>query len=304
MEMKNQKGNFMSKMSETKLTEQEIEVIRNNRDNVDWSHISEYQKLSEDFIREFKDNIHWSYISAYQKLSEEFIREFKDDVDWYYISTHQKLSEDFIREFKNRVDWCYISGYQKLSEDFIREFRYNVDWCCIFMFQKLSEDFIREFKNKANWHNVSSYQELSEDFIREFRHNVNWNRISKCQKLSKKFIREFSLSIIKDKRTIEDKRNEMMDYANKHNLKFENDTLFAFREHDKWNRGVYNKTIYYDEPGYYKDWHCDLNPKNENSFGLGIFPQGNTPVSVSVEDWGVVVNDSKKARVLAFTKLN
>ena len=41
-----------------------------------------------------------------------------------------------------------------------------------------------------------------------------------------------------------------------------------------------------------------MNPKNENSFGLGIFPKGNTSVKVSVEDWGVEVNrDDGKARV-------
>ena len=40
----------------------------------------------------------------------------------------------------------------------------------------------------------------------------------------------------------------------------------------------------------------------ENSFGLGIWPKGNTPVKVKVKDWGVAVNrDDGKARVYGIT---
>ena len=101
----------------------------------------------------------WSYISRYQKLSEDFIREFKDKVDWCWISIYQKLSENFIREFKDCVNWCCISARQKLSEDFIREFQDKVDWLWISISQKLSNEFIEEFKDKLylnkikkSWH--------------------------------------------------------------------------------------------------------------------------------------------------------
>ncbi len=33
-------------------------------------------------VKEFKDEVDWSYISEYQRLSEDFIREFKDKVIW------------------------------------------------------------------------------------------------------------------------------------------------------------------------------------------------------------------------------
>ena len=123
----------------------DIESIRTNPDSVNWSKISEYQKISEDFIREFKDKVRWLYISRYQKLSQKFIREFKNRIDWEVISRYQKLSQNFIREFKNRVDWFYISVYQKLSENFIREFKGRVNWKCIVRYQKLSRKFIKEF---------------------------------------------------------------------------------------------------------------------------------------------------------------
>ena len=113
-------------------------------EDVSWSHISIYQKLSEKFIREFKDEVYWYNISKYQKLSENIIREFQDKVDWDYISLNQKLSEKFIREFKDKVNWYNISKYQKLSEKFIREFKDKVDWDYISKYQKISKEFIKE----------------------------------------------------------------------------------------------------------------------------------------------------------------
>ena len=128
------------------------------------------------------DKVNWSYISQYQKLSEEFIREFEDEVNWWCISRNQKLSEDFIREFADKVNWCYISQCQKLSEDFISEFANKVDWIFISKSQKLSENFIHEFRNKVNWVYISKYQQLSDDFMGEFKNRLypdliedNWN---------------------------------------------------------------------------------------------------------------------------------
>ena len=129
-------------------------TIEEFKGKVDWDRISEYQKLSEEFIREFKGKVDWYWISIYQKLSEEVIREFKDKVNWYGISCNQKLNEEFIREFIDKVDWSGVSRYQKLNEEFIREFIDKVDWSYISKYQKLSEEFIREFNltiDPDNW---------------------------------------------------------------------------------------------------------------------------------------------------------
>ncbi|NCC71448.1 ATP-binding protein [bacterium] len=68
--------------------------------------------------------ISWWRISEFQKLSEDFIREYKDYLDWYHISCCQTLSEEFIIEFEDKVHWNCISRYQKLSNQFIRN---NID---------------------------------------------------------------------------------------------------------------------------------------------------------------------------------
>ena len=44
-----------------------------------------------------------------------------------------------------------------------------------------------------------------------------------------------------------------------------------------------------------------MRKNEENSFGMGIWPKGNTPVKVKLEDWGVAVNKNDgKARVWGF----
>ena len=210
-------------------------------------------------VEEFQDKVNWNYISRYQKLSESFIREFQDKVNWDYISYYQKLSEEFIREFQDKVIWDYIS--------------YN---------QKLSESFIREFQDKVIWINISSSQELSESFIREFKDKID----IKIQALSHK------------EKSIKEKTKEIKEYAKKYKLEFDGKYLYAFREHDEYGRGMFNKTIFYEKGKYYRDWHCDMNKENENSFGLGIFSKGDTKIKVKVEDWGIEVDrEDGKARV-------
>jgi len=282
--------------------------IKEFQSKVNWNNISIRQKLSEDFIREFQSKVNWCYISRYQILSENFIREFQSKVHWNYISFSQKLSEDFIRKFKSKVDWDNISADQKLSEDFIREFQSKVYWSEISRCQKLSENFIREFQSKVNWHHISARQKLSENFIREFQSKVNWNNISADQKLSENFIREFQDRVdsklqkeIYKEKTLKQKRLEVEEYAQQYNLKVDEKYLYAFRTHDDFGRGIFNKAIFYEKGKYYRDWHCNMRENEENSFGLGIFSKGNTPVKVKIEDWGVAVSRKDgKARVWGF----
>ena len=144
---------------------------------------------------------------------------------------------------------------------------------------------IKEFSNKVNWGCISESQKLSEEFISKYADKVN----IKVQKLSPS---EKSLK----QKTIEAKK-----YAKKYNLKITKKYLYAFRNHDFNGCGIYNKIISYEKGQYYTDWHCDMNSENEDSFGLGIFPKGNTAIKVKISDWGVSVNrNDGKARVWGF----
>jgi len=64
---------------------------------------------------------------------------------------------------------------------------------------------------------------------------------------------------------------------------------------------MYQRNVYYKKGKYYRDWHCDMTKNEGFSFGLGIFPRGNTPVKVKIEDWGLEVNRKDgKCRVWGF----
>jgi len=64
---------------------------------------------------------------------------------------------------------------------------------------------------------------------------------------------------------------------------------------------MFNQTIRYEKGQYYRDWHCDMRKDVENSFGLGIFPNGNTAVKVKITDWGLEVDrEDGKCRVWGF----
>ena len=105
---------------------------------------------------------------------------------------------------------------------------------------------------------------------------------------------------VNKRKTLKTKRKEVVAYAEKYNLKVDQNYLYAYRNHDKLGRGMIKLTIY-KKGVYYKDWHCDMRKDIINSFGFGIFPKGNTPVRVKIEDWGVEVNrEDGKGRVKGF----
>jgi len=299
---------------------------------INWDYLSKEKFLSEPFIEKFQDKFYWDSISKNQKLSEEFIEIHQDQIDWFRISMFQKLSEPFIEKFYNRVFWDEICEKQTLSEPFMEKFAHKIWWHLIASSQTLSEDFIEKHQDKIDWSCISEYQILSESFIEKHEHDVNWHYICVFQKLSEKFIEKekfkykvdwqaiayyqeiseeffqkhkYHLALYCKKhipKSYEEKLEEVKLYAKEYNLTYDDKYLYAFRNHDKFGRGVYQKSRFYEKGKYYRDWHCDLNKQNTNSFGLGIWPEGNTPIKVKIEDWGTEVKDDRngKARVWGF----
>lgn len=216
------------------------------------------------------------------------VNEFEDYAYWDDISETEKLSLSFIRHFKDKVYWCYICQYQKLSEAFIREMKEYVEWSSISAFQKLSEKFMKEFENYLDWENVAECQNLSAGLRKRVETKIDLDLYEEVHR----------------KTTKEEKIEEMKAYAERHVLVFDGKYLYAFREHDGEGKGMFNKTISYKKGKYYRDWHLDMRKEVTNSFGLGVFPKGNTPVRVKVEDWGVCVNrEDGKCRVWGFEVL-
>ena len=102
------------------LTEEELNLIYESPNDIDWEDLSRHYKLSEEFIETFQNKVNWIRISTNQKLSEKFIEKHVDKIN-------QALSEKFIEKYEDKVDWKGISREQKLSEDFIRKFQNKID---------------------------------------------------------------------------------------------------------------------------------------------------------------------------------
>jgi len=212
------------------------------------------------------------YICENQKLPSKFIQSVWKDLSndqKNYICKYQKLSLDFIQSvWKDLTDYqkYHICEYQKLSLDFIQSVwkdLSNDQKTCICKYQKLSSKFI--LKNLS----------VKQKEIQKKKHSV---------------------------KSLKQKTLEIKDYAARYKLKFQDGFLYAFRDHDEFGRGQWNGTLFYEQGKYYRDWHCDMDVSEENSFGLGIFPKGNTPVKVDVKDWGCEVSrHDGKCRVWGFT---
>ena len=211
---------------------------------------------------------------------------------------NKKLSLEVITEHWNELteyqkDCC--CEYQKLSQAFIAKYwkvlterqKYH---CC--QYQKLSQAFIIK-----NWNEFTEfqknyccqYQKLSLEFITKY-----WNEFTKWQKND---CQQIQLDYPnKEQRII-----RAQEYAKQHELETDKISFIAFRNHDFHGRGMFNKTIFYEQGKTYRDWHCDPRENEKASFGLGIFPKGNTKVRVQFEDFVVAVNrEDGKARVEAF----
>lgn len=280
---------------------------------INWDNLLYHQILDEDFIREFIYHLAiYEGLVISQKFSMNLIRDIAQHftpVHWDDLPKYQELDDDFIIDNYKKSKRVFlvselkaIINYQKLSQktiDALLSERIGLIYSII-KNQLLSLEFVG--KILADYESclldLAKYQPYPE-FFKEIKSNkiVNPSDLIQLQTKSK-----------------EQKIQEMKDYAKEHNLEFDGEYLYAYREHDKLGRGIYNKTICYEEGKYYRDWHCDIDSRIQNSFGLGIFPfstrngdpvrlNTNVLVKVHVDDWGCAIYNSKKARVWAFTVL-
>ena len=203
----------------------------------------------------------------------------------------------------------YDSNWKDLTEN-------QRDWVCYF--QKLTQTFIsKHWKDLTGYQRylVCNNQKLTQPFITK-----RWNeltedqrdRVCYYQKLTQPFIskhwevltewqRDLITQIHKNYPTKTERIKGAKAYAKQHGLRVKGQWLYVFRNHDKRGCGLFSKTTFYSKGRLYRDWHCDPRVDVENSFGLGIWPEGNTPVRVPLDSFVVAVSrHDGKARVEAF----
>lgn len=280
------------------------------RDQVNWVAIVEHQKLSEPFMRKVLAYLNMHRVATYQTLSETFMEEFANSLSWSIISEGQDLSETFMEKHANRLLWSNISECQNLSEAFIARNIYRISFNAINVYRNLSEEFLLDKRGHVFFRAMFAAKQYSESFLETFRDShVAFPWVIKYQNLSEEFLKkcsdhERSLYVLRHTPS----GISINEYADKHGLTIDDTYLYAFRNHTHKGRGQYLDSTRYQKNVYYRDWHCDLDCREDYTYGFGIWPEGNTPVRIKREDWGCAVRDpsgvpdeiATKARVWGF----
>lgn len=117
-------------------------IEKNKKHCYDFVGIFKYQKLSEDFIRRNINSLNYSYLSKYQKLSDEFRNEFNVNKslvrqNWIYKDAEYKKKKVMnTRKYDCQED--YFIGYKAIRRDrySIYNFKYKYEkggiyesWC-------------------------------------------------------------------------------------------------------------------------------------------------------------------------------
>ena len=186
--------------------EKYIDYCENN--NVEWSIISRYQKLSEDFMNKYKSKLDWYWISQEQFMTLEFIADNINLINWKVIPTNFNISyllnDGFVVLFKDKPIWENIGHMEKVTEDCLNLFYDNIPetaWIDIFENKKLSLDFIEKYisNNKCVsndiWNSISEYEHMTNDFIDKYKNFLDWNILSENYPFTKENIIKFQNNI-------------------------------------------------------------------------------------------------------------
>ena len=238
-------------------------------------------------------------VCKYQKLTTDQIDKFwleMTEDQRNMVCSYQKLTTDQIDKFwleMTEPQRNMVCEYQKLTTGQIDKFWPGMtedqrDTVC--SYQKLITDQIDKFwlgMTEYQRDAVCSYQKLTTGQINKF-----WPGMTEPQK-------NIIITVQKAMPTGEESIERAKAYAEKHNLRIDDKFLYAYRNHDMHGRGTYNRTIFYESGKSYHDFHCDPRPEVECSFGLGIWPEGNTKVKIPLNKFVTEVDKGKgKARVI------
>lgn len=121
-------------------------------------HIDFKYQLPEPFIR-YEMNLYgpsllpWESISQYPKLSLEFVIEFNKYIDWeVYVSTRY-LSYDNIDILAPYIDWNRISKLHDMDRRFLEQVKDHLNWDIMSTKRNILDDkyFIIKYQKYLNW---------------------------------------------------------------------------------------------------------------------------------------------------------
>jgi hypothetical protein len=272
-------------------------------ENINWDELTEWQRDRVVYHQRLSEkwcSTRWvelterqrNYVVWNQHLSEEFWTARWDDLIEYQrngVVQYQRPSEKFWETY-----WGELTEHQRND---------------VIYYQHLSEEFCA-----ALWDELTEYQRdgviwsqhLSEKFCA-----THWTELTEGQHYIILQYQPHSFNWVTDPElresipvhpSTEERIARGKAYSAKHELESNIVGFCGFRNHDKWGRGAFKPNTYYLESKEYHDWRCDPREDEKDSYGLGIWPKGNTRIFVKWEDFCVEVNrEDGKARVWAFS---
>lgn len=122
--------------------------------------------VSCEFLEKYIDYIHWNLISQYQKLSEEFMMKYKYKISFTGICSHQKISVNFIELYKREIEWNFLSQNKNLTKEVFEKY---IDKLIIYSsyldIKFLTKDVISNYINHIDWEYISLTKPLTKEFI-------------------------------------------------------------------------------------------------------------------------------------------
>lgn len=97
-----------------------IDMLRIYQHRVMWEHLLKRQKFDERFLREMAVNFTsqecWQILSQYQRLSMEFIHDFAEKLDWSLIELYQLVPNKFLEDHS-----LYVVSEEEKSDSSVED---------------------------------------------------------------------------------------------------------------------------------------------------------------------------------------
>jgi len=233
--------------------------------------------------------------------------------DWDSFFYDYTVSEDFLYKYRDVINFNRLGLYQIIPTKLLVNLDLLPEFSTLLGNQIFPEKYLDSVSHKLTgecWDILSASHPISEKFMMRHSKSINWTFASYCQPMSIDFAKrykskkgfKYNKHLRKHHREY-DPKEEAIAYASLHQMKYDDDYLYAYRNHTSSGRGSFMKNRNYLPGVYYRDWRCDLDPAAKNSFGFGIWNGGNTTVRVKLSDFGCAVDEgefSSKARVWGF----
>jgi hypothetical protein len=145
----------------------------------EWSIISQYQELNEEFIRKWSYEVDWNLVSEHQILSKKIIFDYNDQINWLHLLESENYKDfEIIETAMDNINWLKSSSTGSLSDNFIMKYGYELYWFELLNSQLVSEDCINFYIDELNefsWEVLSKYQDISCKFIMKNMDKINFD---------------------------------------------------------------------------------------------------------------------------------